>query len=138
MIEAAAMPETFFTVWTYVFERGRLQAGESLLVHGGASGIGTTAIMLGKAFGATVYATAGSADKCAACERLGAVRAINYKAEDFVEVVRDLTRDRGVDVQLDRAIAICLEQIKERPPHTPQRKEHRRLTGAALAPRKRR
>jgi len=101
MIEAAAMPETFFTVWTNVFERGRLQPGESLLVHGGASGIGTTAIMLGKAFGATVYATAGSADKCAACERLGAVRAINYKAEDFVEVVRDLTRDRGVDVILD-------------------------------------
>jgi putative PIG3 family NAD(P)H quinone oxidoreductase len=101
MIEAAAMPETFFTVWTNVFERGRLQPGESLLVHGGSSGIGTTAIMLGKAFGATVYATAGNADKCAACERLGAVRAINYKTEDFVEVVRDLTRDRGVDVILD-------------------------------------
>jgi putative PIG3 family NAD(P)H quinone oxidoreductase len=101
MIEAAAMPETFFTVWTNVFERGRLQPGESLLVHGGASGIGTTAIMLGKAFGATVYATAGTVDKCAACERLGAARAINYRTEDFVDVVQDLTRDRGVDVILD-------------------------------------
>jgi len=101
MIEAAAMPETFFTVWTNVFERGRLQPGESLLVHGGASGIGTTAIMLGKAFGAIVYATAGTAEKCVACERLGAVRAIHYKTEDFVEVIRDLTRDRGVDVILD-------------------------------------
>jgi putative PIG3 family NAD(P)H quinone oxidoreductase len=101
MIEAAAMPETFFTVWTNVFERGRLQPGESLLVHGGASGIGTTAIMLGKAFGATVYATAGTLEKCAACERLGAARAINYRTEDFLEVVNDLTRGRGVDVILD-------------------------------------
>jgi putative PIG3 family NAD(P)H quinone oxidoreductase len=101
MTEAAAMPETFFTVWTNVFERGRLQAGETLLVHGGASGIGTTAIMLGRAFGATVYATAGGAEKCAACERLGAARAIDYRREDFVEIVRDATRGRGVDVILD-------------------------------------
>jgi NADPH2:quinone reductase len=101
LIEAAAMPETFFTVWTNVFERGRLQRGESLLVHGGASGIGTTAIMLGHAFGATVYATAGTAEKCAACERLGATRAINYRTEDFVDVVKDATRGRGVDVILD-------------------------------------
>jgi NADPH2:quinone reductase len=101
LVEAAAMPETFFTVWTNVFERGRLQAGESLLVHGGSSGIGTTAIMLGHAFGATVFATAGSAEKCAACERIGATRAINYRTEDFLEVVRDATRGRGVDVILD-------------------------------------
>jgi putative PIG3 family NAD(P)H quinone oxidoreductase len=101
MAEAAAMPETFFTVWTNVFERGRLQAGESLLVHGGASGIGTTAIMLGRAFGATVFATAGGRDKCLACERLGATRAIDYKSEDFVEVLKDATRGRGVDVILD-------------------------------------
>jgi putative PIG3 family NAD(P)H quinone oxidoreductase len=101
MAEAAAMPETFFTVWANVFERGRLQAGETLLVHGGASGIGTTAVMLGRAFGATVYATAGGPDKCAACERIGAARAIDYRSEDFVEVVRDATRGRGVDVILD-------------------------------------
>ncbi len=84
--EAAAMPETFFTVWTNVFERGRLARGETLLVHGGTSGIGTTAIQLGRVFGARVFATAGSASKCAACERLGAERAINYKTDDFVEV----------------------------------------------------
>lgn len=101
MVEAAAMPETFFTVWTNVFERGRLQAGERLLVHGGASGIGTTAIMLGRAFGATVFATAGGPDKCAACERLGATRAIDYRTEDFVDVVRDATKGLGVDVILD-------------------------------------
>jgi putative PIG3 family NAD(P)H quinone oxidoreductase len=101
MTEAAAMPETFFTVWTNVFERGRLRAGESLLVHGGASGIGTTAIMLGRAFGATVYATAGGRDKCLACERLGAARGIDYRTEDFVEIVKDATRGRGVDVILD-------------------------------------
>jgi len=101
MIEAAAMPETFFTVWTNVFERGRLAAGESILVHGGASGIGTTAIQLARAFGATVFATAGTAEKCAACERLGAARAINYRSEDFVTVVADATGGRGVDVVLD-------------------------------------
>lgn len=100
-IEAAAVPETFFTVWTNVFERGRLQAGESLLVHGGSSGIGTTAIQLARVLGARVSATAGTADKCAACERLGAFRAINYRTEDFVEVVRRETDGRGVDVILD-------------------------------------
>ena len=101
MIEAAAVPETFVTVWTNVFERGRLEAGESILVHGGASGIGTTAVMLARAFGATVYATAGTPEKCAACERLGAVRAINYRTEDFVEVVREVTGGAGVHVVLD-------------------------------------
>jgi NADPH:quinone reductase len=101
MVDAAAVPETFFTVWTNVFERGRLRAGETILVHGGASGIGTTAVMLGRAFGATVYATAGTAEKCAACERLGAVRAINYRTEDFVEVVRAATGGAGVHVVLD-------------------------------------
>jgi len=101
MVEAAAVPETFFTVWTNVFERGRLQAGESILVHGGASGIGTTAVMLGRAFGATVYATAGTAEKCAACERLGATRAINYRTEDFVEAIREATGGAGVNVVLD-------------------------------------
>ena len=84
---AAAIPETFFTVWTNVFERGRLQAGESLLVHGGSSGIGTTAIQLARALGARVFATAGSAEKCAACERLGAERAINYREADFVAAI---------------------------------------------------
>jgi len=101
LIAAAAIPETFFTVWTNVFERGRLQAGESLLVHGGSSGIGTTAIQLARARGARVFATAGSAAKCDACERLGAERAINYRESDFAAVVRDLTGGRGVDVVLD-------------------------------------
>jgi len=100
-VAAAAMPETFFTVWTNVFERGRLQANESILVHGGSSGIGTTAIQLARAYGARVFATAGSAEKCAACERLGAERAINYREADFVAAVRQLTGDRGVDVILD-------------------------------------
>jgi putative PIG3 family NAD(P)H quinone oxidoreductase len=98
---AAAIPETYFTVWTNVFQRGRLAAGESLLVHGGSSGIGTTAIQLARARGARVFATAGSAEKCAACERLGAERAINYHAEDFVAIVRELTGGHGVDVILD-------------------------------------
>src|SRR5438045_1100976 len=98
---AAAIPETFFTVWTNVFERGRLQPGESLLVHGGASGIGTTAIQLARAFGSRVFATAGTGQKCAACERLGAERAINYRTTDFVAAVRDATSDHGVDVILD-------------------------------------
>ena len=101
MIEAAALPETFFTVWTNVFERGRLQAGETMLVHGGSSGIGTTAISLGRAFGATVYATAGTPEKCAACERLGAVAAINYRTEDFVAVIRERTAGAGVNLVLD-------------------------------------
>lgn len=98
---AAAIPETFFTVWTNLFERGRLRAGEVVLIHGGSSGIGTAAIQLARARGSRVFATAGSALKCAACERLGAERAINYKDADFVAVVRDLTGGRGVDVVLD-------------------------------------
>ena len=99
--EAAAIPETFFTVWTNVFDRGGLQAGESLLVHGGSSGIGTTAIQLARAFGARVFTTAGSAEKCKACESLGAERAINYREEDFVEVVKEVTGSAGVNVILD-------------------------------------
>jgi NADPH2:quinone reductase len=98
---AAGMPETFFTVWTNVFERGRLRAGESFLVHGGASGIGTTAIQLARAFGARVFATAGTDEKCAACEQLGAERAINYNATDFVAAIMPLTHGNGVDVILD-------------------------------------
>ncbi|MBP2298671.1 NAD(P)H-quinone oxidoreductase [Azospirillum picis] len=101
MVEAAAVPETFFTVWTNVFERGALQRGETLLIHGGSSGIGTTAIQLAKSFGATVFTTAGSDDKCRACEDLGADRAINYKTEDFAAVIREATGGRGVDVVLD-------------------------------------
>jgi putative PIG3 family NAD(P)H quinone oxidoreductase len=98
---AAAIPEAFFTVWTNVFERGRFQAGESALIHGGSSGIGTTAIQLVRAFGGRVFATAGSAEKCAACERLGAERAINYREADFVAAIRDVTGGHGVDVILD-------------------------------------
>ena len=101
MIEAAAIPETYLTVWTNVFERGALQSGETLLVHGGTSGIGTTAIQLGTAFGAKVYATAGSDDKARACERLGALRGINYRTEDFVTVIREVTGNTGVDLILD-------------------------------------
>jgi NADPH:quinone reductase len=100
-IEAAAVPETFFTVWDNVFTRGQLKAGETLLVHGGSSGIGTTAIQLACARGAEVIVTAGSAEKCAACEALGARRAINYRDEDFVEIVKELTGGKGVDVVLD-------------------------------------
>jgi putative PIG3 family NAD(P)H quinone oxidoreductase len=98
MVQAAALPETFFTVWTNVFERGRLTAGETFLVHGGTSGIGTTAIQLARAFGARVFATAGSDDKARACEKLGAERGINYRTEDFVEIVKPLG---GVDLILD-------------------------------------
>jgi NADPH2:quinone reductase len=101
MVEAAALPETFFTVWTNVFERGRLQAGETVLIHGGSSGIGTTAIQLAKAFGATVYATAGTAEKCAACEKLGAAKAINYRSEDFVAVTQQATGGEGLHLILD-------------------------------------
>jgi putative PIG3 family NAD(P)H quinone oxidoreductase len=101
MPHAAAIPETFFTVWTNVFERGRLARDESILIHGGTSGIGTTAIQLARAFGARVFATAGTAEKCAACEKLGAERAFNYRAGDFVAAVRDATDGRGVDVVLD-------------------------------------
>ena len=101
MIEAAALPETFFTVWTNLFDRGRCQAGDTVLIHGGTSGIGTTGIQLAAAWGARVFATAGSEDKARACERLGAVRGINYRTEDFVEVMRAETKGRGVDVILD-------------------------------------
>ena len=100
-VEAAAIPETFFTVWSNVFDRGRLAAGETLLVHGGSSGIGTTAILLAKAFGANVIVTAGSAEKCAFCRELGADHAIDYKQEDFVERVKAGTDGRGADVILD-------------------------------------
>jgi NADPH2:quinone reductase len=101
MVEAAAIPETFFTVWTNLFDRGRCQAGDTVLIHGGTSGIGTTAIQLASAWGARVFATAGSDDKARACERLGALRGINYRTEDFVEVMRAETGGTGVDVTLD-------------------------------------
>jgi NADPH2:quinone reductase len=101
MVKAGAVPETFFTVWNNVFERGALTAGQWFLVHGGSSGIGTTAIQLAKAFGARVIATAGSADKCKACLDLGADKAINYKTEDFVAVCKETTGGKGVDVILD-------------------------------------
>lgn len=102
MVQAAALPETFFTVWHNVFERGRLAAGESILIHGGSSGIGTVAIQLAKAFNAgAIFATAGSRDKCHACEKLGATKAIDYKHEDFAAVIKQATANRGVDVILD-------------------------------------
>ncbi len=101
LTEAAALPETFFTVWTNVFDRGRLKAGESFLVHGGSSGIGTTAIQLASRFGARVFATAGSDDKCSKCKELGASVAINYRTQDFVEVIAQETGKKGVDVILD-------------------------------------
>jgi putative PIG3 family NAD(P)H quinone oxidoreductase len=99
--EAAALPENYFTVWHNVFERGGLKQGESFLVHGGSSGIGTTAIQLASALGATVIATAGSKEKCDACLRLGAERAVNYREEDFVAAAKDATGGKGVDVILD-------------------------------------
>jgi NADPH2:quinone reductase len=101
MVEAAAIPETFMTVWTNLFERGRCKAGDTVLVHGGTSGIGTTAIQLASVLGAKVYATAGSEDKARACEKLGAVRGIDYRKEDFVEVIRAATQGYGIDVTLD-------------------------------------
>ena len=100
-VEAASLPETFFTVWSNVFDRGRLQAGESLLIQGGSSGIGVTAIQMAKAMGAQVLVTAGSDEKCAACLALGADHAINYKTHDFQAEVKRLTHGRGVDVILD-------------------------------------
>lgn len=101
-VEAAALPETFMTVWHNVFERGALKPGQTFLVHGGTSGIGTTAIMLAKQFGAgKIFTTAGSADKCEACRKLGADVAINYKEQDFVEVINDVTGKKGVDLILD-------------------------------------
>lgn len=101
MVEAAALPETFLTVWTNLFERGGCKAGDTVLIHGGTSGIGTTAIQLASTFGATVFATAGSAEKARACERFGAVRGIDYHQEDYVAVIMELTHDRGIDVTLD-------------------------------------
>jgi NADPH2:quinone reductase len=100
-IQAAALPENAFTVWANLFQAGRLQPGDSALVHGGSSGIGITAIQLGHAFGARIYATAGSAEKCTACERLGATAAINYLTDDFAVEIKRLTDGRGVDVILD-------------------------------------
>lgn len=100
-VEAAALPETFFTVWSNVFQRGNLQPGEIFMVHGGTSGIGTTAIQLAKAFGTTVYATAGSDEKCDACLRLGADLAINYNTRDYVEATKEASSGRGVNVILD-------------------------------------
>jgi NADPH2:quinone reductase len=99
--EAASLPETFFTVWSNVFDRGRLQPGESLLVHGGSSGIGVAAIQMAKATGSTVYVTAGSADKCRFCEQLGATSAVNYQTENFKDALLNATEGRGVDVILD-------------------------------------
>jgi putative PIG3 family NAD(P)H quinone oxidoreductase len=101
LVDAGGIPETFFTVWMNVFDRGHLREGESFLVHGGASGIGTTAIQMARACGAHVFATAGSDEKCRACEQLGAERAINYKKDDFVVALLDLTGGRGIDVILD-------------------------------------
>jgi putative PIG3 family NAD(P)H quinone oxidoreductase len=101
LTQAAALPETFFTVWTNVFDRGRLKAGETFLVHGGSSGIGTTAIQLAHAFGARVIATAGSAEKCDSCRKLGADIAVNYREEDFAAKVTEATGGRGADVILD-------------------------------------
>ena len=100
-VEAACLPETFFTVWSNVFDRGALQAGETLLIQGGSSGIGVTAIQLAKACGATVIVTAGSDEKCQACVALGADHAINYKTHDFVEEAKRITAGKGVDVILD-------------------------------------
>jgi putative PIG3 family NAD(P)H quinone oxidoreductase len=101
IVEAAALPETLFTCWTNLVDGGHLKAGETVLIHGGASGIGTTGIQLAKALGATVFVTAGSPEKCEACRRLGADLAIDYKSEDFVAVVKQATAKRGVDVVLD-------------------------------------
>lgn len=101
LVEAASLPETFFTVWSNVFDRGHLKPGESLLVHGGSSGIGVTAIQIAKALGSTVYVTAGSEAKCRFCEQLGANKAINYKKENFAEAIAQLTEGHGLDVILD-------------------------------------
>jgi len=103
MVEAASLPETFFTVWSNVYDRGRLAPGECLLVHGGTSGIGVTALQMAKALGNRVFATAGSDEKCAACVKLGAEQAFNYKTQDFVEGVKQATGGKGVDVILDMA-----------------------------------
>lgn len=101
MVQAASLPETFFTVWDNVVDRARIEYGETLLVHGGASGVGTAAIQIGRVLGARVFVTAGTVEKCRLCEKLGAERAINYREEDFATVVKDLTDGRGADVILD-------------------------------------
>jgi len=110
LVEAAALPETCFTVWANVVERAGLKAGETLLVHGGSSGIGTTAIQIASRLGAKVVATAGSAEKCRVCEELGAARAVNYLDEDFVDAVKDFTGGRGADVVLDMVGGDYLER----------------------------
>ncbi|EMS98767.1 quinone oxidoreductase [Agrobacterium tumefaciens str. Cherry 2E-2-2] len=109
-VKAAALPETFFTVWANLFQMAGLTEGESVLIHGGTSGIGTTAIQLAKAFGAEVYATAGSAEKCEACVKLGTKRAINYREEDFAAVIKAETDGKGVDVVLDMIGAAYFEK----------------------------
>ena len=109
-VKAAALPETFFTVWANLFQMAGLTEGESVLIHGGSSGIGTTAIQLAKAFGAEVYTTAGSKEKCDACEKIGAKRAINYREEDFAEVIKAETGRKGVDVILDMIGASYFEK----------------------------
>ncbi|KQO79750.1 NAD(P)H-quinone oxidoreductase [Rhizobium sp. Leaf262] len=109
-VKAAAVPETFFTVWANLFQMAGLMEGESVLIHGGTSGIGTTAIQLAKAFGAEVYTTAGSKEKCDACEKLGAKRAINYREEDFAAVIKEATGGKGVDVILDMIGASYFEK----------------------------
>lgn len=109
-VRAAAVPETFFTVWANLFQMAGLTEGESVLIHGGSSGIGTTAIQLAKAFGATAYATVGSKEKSEACEKLGATKAINYKTEDFAEVIKAETDGKGVDVVLDMIGASYFEK----------------------------
>jgi putative PIG3 family NAD(P)H quinone oxidoreductase len=153
-VQAAALPETFFTVWANVFERGGLRAGEILLLHGGTSGIGTTAIQLARAFGARVLATAGSPEKCAACVALGAERAVNYRAEDFVAAAREATGGRGVDVVLDmvggpyiprnlealapggRLVLIALQGgSKAEASFLPVLQRHLTITGSLLRPR---
>ncbi|MGE0449639.1 MAG: NAD(P)H-quinone oxidoreductase [Vicinamibacterales bacterium] len=110
LVQAAALPEVMFTVWSNVFERGRLARGETILIHGGSSGIGTAAIQLAVAHGARVFATAGTAEKCTACEAIGAARGINYRESDFVAAVRDLTDGRGVDVVLDMVAGDYLQR----------------------------
>ena len=113
LVQAAAIPETFMTVWTNLFERGGCKAGDTVLIHGGSSGIGTTAIQIATALGARVYATAGSPEKVRACEKLGAVRGIDYRKEDFVEVMRAETQGRGVDVILDMVASTYVQRNLE-------------------------
>jgi len=110
MVEAAALPETYFTVWTNLFERGGCKAGDDVLIHGGTSGIGTTAIQLAKAMGARVFATAGTHAKARFCEEIGAVRGIDYRTEDFVEIVKNATNDKGVDVILDMVASTYVQR----------------------------